>query len=82
MVSRKKQPLRGYSEYTKATGTAGIASFLMDVGGYVQKMFAYVVPGLDEDVFLGKPWLEDNDVVYYAKEKRLRHRKGKITLRF
>ena len=38
----------------------------VEIGGFVERLFAYVIPGLSEDLFLGKPWLERNAVVFYV----------------
>ncbi|KAI1687666.1 Pol protein [Pyrenophora tritici-repentis] len=41
----------------------------IDIDGHQQKrVFFYVVPGLNYDVILGKPWLEDADVTISAKQ--------------
>lgn len=82
LVDARKHPLRGYSEYTQATEACGVAAFTLETAGFSERIYAYVIPGLDEDLFLGKPWCEQNDVVYYAQERRLYHRRGEIELRF
>jgi predicted aspartyl protease len=41
----------------------------IDIDGHQQtRVFFYVVPGLTYDVILGKPWLEDVDVIISAKQ--------------
>lgn len=82
LVSRRKHPLRGYSEHTEATEAIGVAVFKTEISGFTQRTFAYVIPGLGEDMFLGKPWCEQNDVVYHAKERRVYHGLGGVEVRF
>lgn len=80
LVDRRKRPLRGYSEYTQATKTSGVAALTIETGGYIQKIYAYVILGLGEDLFLKKPWCARNDVTYHAKERRLSHREAGVKL--
>ncbi|SPO07798.1 uncharacterized protein DNG_10493 [Cephalotrichum gorgonifer] len=82
LVDRKKRLLRGYAEDNETAEAIGVAKFSSDISGFLEDAYAYVVPGLGEDLFLGKPWCEWNDVVYLAKERRLLHRRGGVELRF
>ena len=57
------------------------ASFELDVGGWSQEDWAYVIPDLSYDIILGKPWLEYNDITYHAKERTLTFGQWDLTLR-
>ena len=39
----------------------------IDIDGYQRNLYAYIIPRLAHDLILGKPWMEREDVVYYAK---------------
>ncbi|SPO00384.1 uncharacterized protein DNG_03229 [Cephalotrichum gorgonifer] len=82
LVDRRKRLLRGYADDNETSEAIGVARFSSDISGYLEETYAYVIPGLGEDLFLGKPWCEWNDVVYYASERRLLHRRGGVELRF
>ena len=50
----------------------------VDIDGHQQeRMFFYVIPGLNYDIILGKPWMEDQDVDVSAKRGCLSARKCK-----
>lgn len=40
--------------------------FIVELSGHEEKLYAYVIPGLDHDLFLGKPWFKKNQVIYDA----------------
>jgi len=48
-----------------------VAEFILDLEGRSQRLVGYVVDDLAYDVILGKPWMEQNDVVYHAKARRI-----------
>lgn len=80
-VDRKPRRIGGFSEATKDVRSPGIAVFIMETGGYDERIFAYVVPRLGQDVFLGRPWMKKNGVVYNAAEQQVYHGIGDITIR-
>lgn len=51
-----------------------IAQFELDLEGWVQHVWAYVIPDLAYPIILGKPWLENNDIVYFAQQRQLQVR--------
>lgn len=61
---------------TEATNTAKedeqiiseITEFHIDIDGYEMLLKAYIIPKLSHDVILGKPWMEKEDVIYYARK--------------
>ena len=48
-----------------------VVEFDLDIDGWTKRTVGYVIPDLMFPVILGKPWLEMNDVVYYAKDRKL-----------
>ena len=48
-----------------------VVEFDLDIDGWTKRTVGYVIPDLMFTVILGKPWLEMNDVVYYAKDRKL-----------
>ena len=40
----------------------------LDIDGYKKTVYAYIIPRLSHELILGKPWMEQEDVVYHAKE--------------
>lgn len=80
LVDRRAFRLRAFSEDTTEVTASGVAVFTMEVSGHEEKVYAYVVPGLDHDVFLGNPWFEHNQVIYNAKKRRLYHGRGDVRI--
>lgn len=81
LVDRKPRRLGGFSEATKDVMSPGVAVFIMETGGYDERIFAYVVPQLGQDLFLGRPWMRKNKVVYDAAERRVYHGVADIIIR-
>ncbi|XP_044715053.1 reverse transcriptase (RNA-dependent DNA polymerase) domain-containing protein [Hirsutella rhossiliensis] len=52
-----------------------MAFITMDIDGRAERLYGYVIPGLEFDLILGKGWAERNDVVYKAG-KRLQIGRG------
>ncbi|KAI1494585.1 hypothetical protein F5X96DRAFT_528050 [Biscogniauxia mediterranea] len=42
-----------------------------DIDGFKQRVYAYIIKGLNYLIILGKPWMERNRVTYVAHEHRL-----------
>ncbi|XP_044715138.1 reverse transcriptase (RNA-dependent DNA polymerase) domain-containing protein [Hirsutella rhossiliensis] len=49
--------------------------------GFDERVFAYVIPSLGQDMFLGRPWMERNHVVYDAAKQRMYHGRAGVTIR-
>lgn len=45
-----------------------ITEFNLDIDGYQMGLKAYIIPHLSHDLILGKPWMEKEDVIYYARK--------------
>lgn len=60
-----------------------IACVIMTVEGIKQTICGYVVPKLAYSLILGKPWMEQCDITYVAKEKflLLKNKKDKIKIK-
>jgi len=57
-----------------------VAHFQLDIAGWEEAIFAYVVPGQDEDLILGQRWLQRQDAVLYAAEDRIELRRPRVTI--
>ena len=55
-----------------------MASLQLDIAGWEEAIFAYVVPGQDEDLILGQRWLKRQDAVLFAAEDRIELRRPRI----
>ena len=70
----------------EATNMKGIIRYITyfeaDIDGYRQRVWAYIVPGLNHEIILGKPWMEHEGVVYDAREHTIRiKRAGNLIVR-
>ncbi|KAK2743688.1 hypothetical protein CKAH01_18380 [Colletotrichum kahawae] len=54
IVDRSEQLLGSFSDSTGATKATGVVIFNLKLCGYDEKIFAYSVRGLGDDLFLGK----------------------------
>lgn len=41
----------------------------IDIDGYQKMLKAYIIPTLSHGLILGKPWMENEDVVYHARKR-------------
>lgn len=58
-----------------------ISCVSLDIEGRAMKVWGYVIRNLSYDLILGKPWMENHDVVYLAKKRAIRfgsNRKGQV----
>ncbi|XP_044720089.1 reverse transcriptase (RNA-dependent DNA polymerase) domain-containing protein [Hirsutella rhossiliensis] len=53
-----------------------MAFITMDIDGRAERLYGYVIPGLEFDLILGKGWAERNDVVYKAGKRFLQIGRG------
>ncbi|KAK2733975.1 hypothetical protein CKAH01_18994 [Colletotrichum kahawae] len=81
VVDRSERLLGSFSDAIGATKATGVVVFNLELCGYDEKIFAYTVRSLSDDLFLGKPWIERNRILYNAAAQRIRHRRGGIDLR-
>ncbi|KAI0993579.1 hypothetical protein K3495_g14605, partial [Podosphaera aphanis] len=44
----------------------------LDIDGRREKIYGYIILDLAYDMILGKPWMEQNDVVYVARKREIR----------
>lgn len=58
----------------------GVTQFRADIQGFVQTVYAYVVPGLAYFIIFGKPWMVHNKVESFPYRKELFHGLGHLTL--
>ncbi|KAK2730718.1 hypothetical protein CKAH01_19098 [Colletotrichum kahawae] len=63
VVDRSERVLGSFSDATGATKATGVVVFNLELCGYDEKIFAYTVRGLGDDLFLGKPWMERNRIL-------------------
>jgi Reverse transcriptase (RNA-dependent DNA polymerase)/Aspartyl protease len=81
LVDTRQKLLNSFAEGTGNLATKGVAVMDLELGGHIERIYAYVVPGLGEDIYLGKPWFEANRVVYDAAQQRISHGRAGIGLR-
>ncbi|KAK2769750.1 hypothetical protein CKAH01_15032 [Colletotrichum kahawae] len=55
VVDRSERVLGSFSDAIGATKATGVVVFNLKLYGYNEKIFAYTVRGLSDDLFLGKP---------------------------
>ena len=48
------------------------------VEGYKKTVCAYIIPKLSHELILGKPWMEREDVIYFAKEQYMEIREAEV----
>ena len=81
LVDSRPRQIGGFSGETKEVTSPGVAVLVVEVGGFAERIFAYVVPQLGQDLFLGRPWMEKNRVVYDAGGQQLYHGIADVPIR-
>ncbi|KAK2733926.1 hypothetical protein CKAH01_18998 [Colletotrichum kahawae] len=81
VVDRSERVLGSFSDATGAIKATGVVVFNLKLCGYDEKIFAYTVRGLSDNLFLGKPWIERNYILYNTTTQRIRYRRGGVDLR-
>ena len=81
LVDTRQRRLNSFAEETGNLATKGVAVMDLELGGHLERIYAYVVPGLGEEIYLGKPWFEANRIVYDAAQHRISHGRAGIDLR-
>ncbi|KAK2728548.1 hypothetical protein CKAH01_10903 [Colletotrichum kahawae] len=66
VVDRSKQLLGSFSNATGAIKATGVVIFNLKLYIYNEKIFVYTVRSLSDNLFLGKPWIERNCILYNA----------------
>ncbi|KAK2739596.1 hypothetical protein CKAH01_18670 [Colletotrichum kahawae] len=64
VVDRSERLLGSFSDAIGATKATGVVIFNLELYSYDKKIFAYTVRSLSDDLFLGKPWIERNYILY------------------
>ena len=82
LVDRTPRPIKGFTEGIGKVTTKGVAILIIETSGYIKRLYAYVVPGLEPGLFLGKPWFKKNRIVYEAAKQRLYYSRAKVIIRF
>jgi len=57
-----------------------VARFDLDIGGWMEPTFGYVVPGQTEDLILGLRWLERQNAVLLPAEQLIKLQRPRITV--
>lgn len=81
LVDKKKREMSGFREEDAKGTSSGIAVFDLEASGYVERVFAHVIPGLTEEMFLGTPWMRKNSLSYDAGTQRIHHGRAGVNLR-
>jgi hypothetical protein len=66
IMDRRRKSLTSFSDGIKKLATCGVAVIDLEIGGYIERLYAYIVQDLGYNIFLGKPWFKKNQVVYDA----------------
>lgn len=51
----------------------GVVAFRMEIAGFTQRVYAYVVPGLAFPIILGNPWKAHNKIRTAPEKRRYYH---------
>ena len=77
VVSNETREVKGASAFMKSSTIRGVVAFHMEIAGFRQKVFAYVVPGLAFPLILGNPWKAHNQVRTAPEKRRFYHGRAK-----
>ncbi|KAK2729270.1 hypothetical protein CKAH01_10358 [Colletotrichum kahawae] len=64
VVDRSKRVLGSFSDAISVIKATGMVIFNLKLCGYNEKIFAYTIRSLSDDLFLRKPWIERNRILY------------------
>jgi len=81
LVDRTPRPIKGFAEGIGEVTTKGVAVLIIEISGYIERLYAYVVPGLEPGLFLGKPWFKKNYIIYEVVKQRLYYGRAKVIIR-
>ena len=54
LVDKRAIPMGGFIEDIEDIKTTGVAVFTIEISSYMERIYAYIVPGLKQNLFLGK----------------------------
>lgn len=80
-VEKKERKLGSFSADAGEVRSPGVVVFTLKASGHDERIYAYVAPGLGEDLILGLPWMEKNSVVFDAANQRIYHRVADLEIR-
>lgn len=69
IAPRPVQKATAHSSAREEIRIEWVAHFNMDIDGHQRGVFAYVIPGLRDDVILGIPWMELEEAVLEPRKK-------------
>ena len=72
-----KREIRGASGAMTGAFIQGVTYAEIEIGGYLQTMYFYVVPMLEHPIILGKPWMTQNEAYPIPHLKIVRHGKAR-----
>jgi len=72
-VSRETREVKGASSAMQNANIVGVVAFRMEIYGFPQMVYAYVVPGLQFPLVLGNPWKAHNKVRTAPEKRRYYH---------
>ncbi|KJZ70184.1 hypothetical protein HIM_10407 [Hirsutella minnesotensis 3608] len=81
LVDSKPRQIGGFSESSESVTSPGVVAVVVETAGFDERIFAYIVPSLGQDMFLGRPRLERNQVVYDAAKREVFHGRAGVTIR-
>jgi transposase InsO family protein len=76
-VSRETREVKGASSAMQNANIIGVVAFRMEISGFLQNVYAYVVPGLAFPLVLGNPWKAHNKVRTAPEKRRYFHGRAK-----
>jgi hypothetical protein len=76
-VSHEKREVKGASSFMKSSNIEGVVAFRMEIAGFQQEVYAYVVPGLAFPMILGNPWKAHNKIRTAPEKRRYYHGRAK-----
>ena len=72
-VSQETREVKGASSAMKSSNIEGVVAFRMEIAGFHQTVYAYVVPGLAFPLILGNPWKAHNRIRTAPENRRYYH---------
>ena len=72
-VSHETREIKGASSCMKSSNIIGVVAFRMDIAGFHQTVYAYVVPSLAFPLILGNPWKAHNKIRTAPDKQRFYH---------
>lgn len=76
-VAHERRTIKGASAAIKNSKSTGVVGFRMDMAGFSQIVYAYVVPDLLFPIILGNPWKTDNSIRTAPDKARFYHGRAK-----